>query len=92
MRTATAAGADAGPPITPGTDAALLLAVVHTLLAENLIKLGGVEPHIDGVDRMRQVAAESPERAPRPPVSLQTVFAPWPASWRAPNAPSCTAE
>jgi anaerobic selenocysteine-containing dehydrogenase len=63
VRTATAARADEWLPITPGTDAALLLAVVHTLFAENLVKLGGVEPHIDGVDRMRQVAAEwSPER------------------------------
>jgi anaerobic selenocysteine-containing dehydrogenase len=63
VRTATAARADEWLPITPGTDAALLLAVVHTLFAENLVELGGVEPHIDGVDRMRQVAAEwSPER------------------------------
>jgi anaerobic selenocysteine-containing dehydrogenase len=63
VRTATAARADEWLPITPGTDAALLLAVVHTLFAENLVKLGGVEPHIDGVDQMRQVAAEwSPER------------------------------
>jgi anaerobic selenocysteine-containing dehydrogenase len=63
VRTATAARADEWLPITPGTDAALLLAVVHTLFAEDLVKLGDVEPHIDGVDRMRQVAAEwSPER------------------------------
>jgi len=63
VRTATAARADEWLPITPGTDAALLLAVVHTLFAENRVKLGGVEPHIDGIDRMRQVAAEwSPER------------------------------
>ncbi len=63
VRTATAARADEWLPITPGTDAALLLAVVHTLFAENLVKLGDVEPHLDGVDRMREVAAEwSPER------------------------------
>src|ERR1700754_4880987 len=63
VRTATAARADEWMPITPGTDAALLLAVVHTLFAENLVELGRVEPHIDGVDRMRQVAAGwSPER------------------------------
>jgi anaerobic selenocysteine-containing dehydrogenase len=63
VRTATAARADEWLPITPGTDAALLLAVVHTLFAENLVRLGDVEPHVDGVDRMREVAAEwSPER------------------------------
>jgi anaerobic selenocysteine-containing dehydrogenase len=50
-------------PITPGADAALLLAVVHTLFTENLVRLGTVEPHLDGVDRMREVAAAwSPER------------------------------
>jgi anaerobic selenocysteine-containing dehydrogenase len=63
VQTATAARADEWLPITPGTDAALLLAVAYTLFAENLVKLGELEPHIDGVDRMRQVAAEwSPER------------------------------
>ena len=63
VHTATAARADEWLPITPGTDAALLLAVVHTLFAENLVKLGDIEAHLDGVDRMRQVAAEwSPER------------------------------
>jgi anaerobic selenocysteine-containing dehydrogenase len=63
VHTATAARADEWLPITPGTDAALLLAVAHTLFGENLVKLGELEPHIDGIDRMRQVAAEwSPER------------------------------
>ncbi len=37
VRTATAARADEWLPITPGTDAALLLAVAHTLFAENLV-------------------------------------------------------
>ena len=63
VHTATAARADEWLPITPGTDAALLLAVVNTLFAEKLVKLGDIEAHLDGVDRMRQVAAEwSPER------------------------------
>src|SRR5258708_7321367 len=63
VRTATAARADEWLPITPGTDAALLLAVAHTLFGENLVKLGELEPRIDGIDRMRQVATEwSPER------------------------------
>ena len=63
VRTATAARADEWLPITPGTDAALLLAVAHTLFAEDLVRLGDLAPHVDGLDRMREVAAEwSPER------------------------------
>ena len=63
VRTATAAKADEWLPITPGTDAALLLAVVHTLFDENLVRLGHLADHIDGVDTLRTVAREwSPER------------------------------
>jgi anaerobic selenocysteine-containing dehydrogenase len=63
VRTATAARADEWLPITPGADAALLLAVAHTLFAENLVNVGDLAPHIDGLDRMREVAADwSPER------------------------------
>jgi anaerobic selenocysteine-containing dehydrogenase len=63
VRTATAARADEWLPITPGTDAALLLAVAHTLFAEDLVDLGHLASHVDGLDRMREVAAAwSPER------------------------------
>lgn len=63
VRTATAAKADEWLPITPGTDAALLLAVVHTLFAENLVDLGRLAEHIDGLDTLREVAADwTPER------------------------------
>ncbi|MBO0680003.1 molybdopterin-dependent oxidoreductase [Mycolicibacterium sp. S2-37] len=63
VRTATAARADEWLPITPGTDAAFLLAVVHTLFAEDLVSLGAVAAHLDGVDTVRAVAADwSPER------------------------------
>ncbi|MEC4764018.1 molybdopterin oxidoreductase family protein [Mycobacterium sherrisii] len=57
VRTQTAAHADEWLPIVPGTDAALLLAVVHTLFAEDLINPG---PHVDGVDTLRRVATEWP--------------------------------
>ncbi|HYX99760.1 MAG TPA: molybdopterin dinucleotide binding domain-containing protein, partial [Mycobacterium sp.] len=57
VRTLTAARADEWLPIVPGTDAALLLAVTHTLFEENLVNPG---PHVDGVDTMRRVAAEWP--------------------------------
>ncbi|BBZ44254.1 molybdopterin-dependent oxidoreductase [Mycobacterium parmense] len=57
VRTATAARADEWLPIVPGTDAALLLAVAHTLFDEGLVRPG---PHVDGVDTMRRVAADWP--------------------------------
>lgn len=57
VRTLTAARADEWLPIVPGTDAALLLAVAHTLFDEDLIDPG---PHVDGVDTMRRAAADWP--------------------------------
>jgi anaerobic selenocysteine-containing dehydrogenase len=57
VRTLTAAQADEWLPIVPGTDAALLLAVAHTLFDEDLVNAG---PHVDGVDTMRRVAADWP--------------------------------
>lgn len=57
VRTLTAARADEWLPIVPGTDAALLLAVAHTLFDEDLIDPG---PHVDGVDIMRRAAADWP--------------------------------
>ncbi len=60
VRTATAAKADEWLPITPGTDAALLLAVVHTLFEEGLVRLGHLTDHLDGVDTVRDIAAQWP--------------------------------
>ena len=61
VRTPTAAQADEWLPIVPGTDAALLLAVAHTLFDEDLVN---PDPHlegqVDGMDTMRRVAAEWP--------------------------------
>jgi anaerobic selenocysteine-containing dehydrogenase len=57
VRTRTAARADEWLPIVPGTDAALLLAVAHTLFDENLINPG---PHVEGVETMRRVVADWP--------------------------------
>ncbi|BBY27248.1 molybdopterin-dependent oxidoreductase [Mycolicibacterium sediminis] len=63
VRTATADRADEWLPITPGTDAALLLAIVHVLFDEDLVNLGAMAPHLDGVDAVHDVAAEwSPDR------------------------------
>lgn len=63
VRTATASKADEWLAITPGTDAALLLGVVHTLFAEGLVMLGHTEPYVDGVETVGAIAAEwAPER------------------------------
>jgi anaerobic selenocysteine-containing dehydrogenase len=62
-RTGTAEHASEWLPITPGTDAALLLAVVNVLFADGLVDLGTVADLIDGVDELQSLTAEwTPER------------------------------
>ncbi len=56
-RTETAAIADLHLPIRPGGDAAFLLAMVHVLFDEDLVSLGRAEAYVDGLDRVRTVAA-----------------------------------
>ncbi|MDQ1521791.1 MAG: hypothetical protein QOI55_2864, partial [Actinomycetota bacterium] len=57
-RTGTAERADEWVPITPGTDAAFLLAIVQTLFDEGLVDLGGVADMVDGVDDVRELARD----------------------------------
>lgn len=57
-RTRTAELADTHIAPRPGTDAALLLAVVHTLFDEDLVTLGDLADHVVGVDEMRMLAAD----------------------------------
>ncbi|MGA4542435.1 molybdopterin-dependent oxidoreductase [Uniformispora flossi] len=57
-RTGTADAADEWLPIVPGTDAALLMAVVHTLFDEKLVELGDAAPHIAGVDQVAALARD----------------------------------
>ena len=56
-RTGTADRADEWVPIVPGTDAALLLAIVHVLFADGLVDLGDVADLVVGVEAI-EVAAE----------------------------------
>lgn len=51
-RSKTADVADEHIPIIPGTDAALLAGVAHTLFAEHLVDLGEVGAHIDGLEQV----------------------------------------
>ncbi|MEY2592041.1 MAG: hypothetical protein QOJ67_4025, partial [Acidimicrobiaceae bacterium] len=62
-RTGTADAADEWLPITPGTDAAFLLAVTQVLFADGLVDLGSVAESVDGVDELRALVADwTPER------------------------------
>ena len=63
-RTRTAELADRHIAPRPGTDGALLFAVVHVLFEEGLVAtdLGGIAEHVNGLDDVRSLAAEfSPE-------------------------------
>ncbi|OBC04460.1 molybdopterin-binding oxidoreductase [Mycobacterium sp. 852013-50091_SCH5140682] len=61
-RTRTAELADRHLAPRPGTDAALLFAIVHVLFDEDLVDLGDVAEHVTGVEQVRALADEfSPE-------------------------------
>jgi anaerobic selenocysteine-containing dehydrogenase len=51
-RTKTAENADQHIPIIPGTDAALLLALISVMFEESLVDLGRLEGHVAGVDEV----------------------------------------
>jgi anaerobic selenocysteine-containing dehydrogenase len=64
-RTRTAAMANRHIAPRPGTDAALLFAVVNVLFDEDLIDadLGGLAPHVIGVEQVHAMALEFPPEA-----------------------------
>jgi anaerobic selenocysteine-containing dehydrogenase len=55
-RTKTAEEADEHLPIRPATDALFLFAIVHVLFAEDLVDLGDVAAHVNGVDDVRRLS------------------------------------
>ena len=62
-RTGTADAASEWLPITPGTDAALLLALCQVLFAEGLVDCGPAGRLLDGVEEIGRLAADwAPER------------------------------
>lgn len=62
-RSRTAEAADQHVFIRPGTDAHFLMAIVHTLFAEDLVDLGKLNGHVTGVEEVKKAAAEfAPER------------------------------
>ncbi|MER6270556.1 molybdopterin oxidoreductase family protein [Streptomyces sp900105755] len=52
-RTRTAKLADRHIAVRPGTDALLLAAMAQVLFEEDLVDLGRLAPHVDGVDELR---------------------------------------
>lgn len=62
-RTQTAKLADRHLAPRPGTDAALLLAVVHVLFDEDLVDLGGIAEHVVGIEQVRALAADFAPKA-----------------------------
>lgn len=62
-RTRTAELADRHVAIRPGTDAALLFAMVEVLFAEDLVDLGALAGQVSGVDEVRRLAADFPPEA-----------------------------
>ncbi len=62
-RTETAKAADQHIFIRPGGDVFLLLGMVHTLFAENLVRLNRLAPHVAGLEALQQaVTAFAPEK------------------------------
>ena len=55
-RSRTAELADEHHAIRPGTDALLLFALISVLFEENLVALGRLEPHVAGLDEVRELA------------------------------------
>jgi anaerobic selenocysteine-containing dehydrogenase len=49
----TAKAADAHHPIKPGTDGLLLAAMAYTLFAEDLVELGSLAEHLNGLDAIQ---------------------------------------
>lgn len=62
-RTRTAELADRHVAPRPGTDAALLFAVVHVLFDEDLVELGDLAEYVTGAGLVRELAADFPPEA-----------------------------
>jgi anaerobic selenocysteine-containing dehydrogenase len=63
-RTETAAGADEHLFIRPGTDAYFLMAIAHTLFAEDRVTLGEIRPHVAGLNEIASLVEPfTPEKA-----------------------------
>jgi anaerobic selenocysteine-containing dehydrogenase len=62
-RSRTAQEANEHLAIRPGTDALLLMALLHVVFAEGLDSLGAAEGHVERLDEVRALAADFPPEA-----------------------------
>ena len=74
-RTETALVADEDHFVRPGQDALVLMAMMHTLFAEDLVRTGALTPILDGAGAVRAAAGSfAPERvAPACGMSAETI-------------------
>ena len=74
-RTRTARAADEHLFVRPGTDAMLLMAMIHVLFEEELVDLGSMTEHVNGLEEVRIAARPfAPDRvAPRCGVEASTI-------------------
>ncbi|POX45549.1 molybdopterin-binding oxidoreductase [Streptomyces sp. Ru71] len=70
-RTRTAKLADRHLAIRPGTDALLLAAMANVLFAEDLVRLGDLAPHVQGVDELREALRDFTPEAVAPACDLE---------------------
>ena len=88
-RNETAALVDQHLFIRPGTDAFLLLALLHVVFAEGLTRLGSLGSFTDGVETIRELVAEFPPERVAPITGIKQVrYEPWRENSRPPNPPS----
>jgi anaerobic selenocysteine-containing dehydrogenase len=69
-RTRTAQESDEHLPIRPGTDALLLMALLHVVFEESLDTLGAADGMVEGLDQVRALAADFPPEAVAGPTGL----------------------
>jgi anaerobic selenocysteine-containing dehydrogenase len=70
-RTETAAIADQHHFIRPGSDALLLLSVLHTVFAENLARPARLADFTDGIETIRGLVAEFPPEKAEGPTGIE---------------------
>lgn len=59
-KTETARIADRHVPVRPGADAMLIMAMIDTMFAENLVAPGRLAGHVEGLETLRALAARYP--------------------------------
>jgi anaerobic selenocysteine-containing dehydrogenase len=70
-RTRTAAAADQHIAIPPGTDVLLLLAMLYTLFAEDLVRPGRLAAHVSGLAELQEATQDFPPERVAPRLGLE---------------------